>query len=258
MNKPRDIGDSRRRPGWTWEAWPYFAWAAAIVLLLIVVLILWSASAAAQTQRAEQTIRQVLGLRGDPATGARLYAQHCASCHGALALGNAELVMPALAGQLDVYLVKQLVDVAESDRELPEMHRVMARAELVSPQAIRDLTMFLSGLKPNANNEVGPGRDVTRGEKIYVAQCAACHGDNAQGLRQAFVPALRHQHYSYLLSQMRGLAVGHRYSVDTEVIERLEALELVDLVATADAISRKSRRASMRVPHESNGLSEGH
>jgi hypothetical protein len=109
----------------------------------------------------------------------------------------------------DAYLVKQLVDVAESDREIP---------------------------------------------KIYLAQCADCHGEAAEGFRQAFVPALRYQHYSYLLSQMRGLAVGHRYSVDIEVIERLEALQLADLIATADSISRKSRQVSRRVPPEPDGL----
>lgn len=257
MNKQSQIGDPQRRPRWTWESWPYFAWLAAIVLLLIAILIMWSTSAAAQTRRAEQTIRQTLALRPDPANGAQLYARHCASCHGALALGNAEFVVPALAGQLDVYLIKQLVDVAESDREVPEMHRVLARAELISPQAIRDVTTFISGLKPNASNELGPGRDAVRGDTLYLAKCAACHGDTAQGSAQGVVPALRHQHYSYLLSQMRGLAVGHRYSVDIEVIEQLEALQLVDLVAMADAISRKSRRTSMRVPHERNGLSEG-
>lgn len=255
MKRPRKSHKSAS--GWTWESWQYFAWLAAVVLLLVAVLIMWSTSAAAQTPRAEETMRQILSLQPDPANGAHLYAQHCASCHGALALGNAAFVVPALAGQLNVYLVKQLVDVAERDRDLPEMHRVLARAELVQPQAIRDLTTFISDLKPNANNEVGPGKDVARGEKIYLAQCAACHGDAAEGFRQGFVPALRHQHYSYLLSQMRGLAVGHRYSVDVEVIERLEALQLVDLVATADAISRKSRTTGMRVPQKPNGLSEG-
>jgi len=257
MNKQSETTHSQRRTAWTWESWQYFAWLAAIVLLAFVVLIMWSTSTAAQTRRAEQTIRHALSLRADPANGAQLYAQHCASCHGALALGNPAFVVPALAGQLDVYLVKQLVDVAESDREIPEMHRVLARAELVQPQAIRDLTAFICALEPNASNEVGPGKDVARGDKIYVDQCAACHGDSAEGFRQGFVPALRHQHYSYLLSQMRSLAVGHRYSVDVEVIERLEALQLVELVATADAVSRKSRTISKRVPQKPNGLSEG-
>lgn len=238
-----------------WQAWPYYAWVLAAVLLLATLLILWSTSAAAQTQRGAQAIAQIMSLQPDPAHGATLFARHCASCHGALGLGNASNVIPALAGQGQHYLVKQLTDVGEGDRGLSEMHRVIARAELVQPQSVRNLAAFIGGLKPNATNETGDGKQATRGSQLFASLCASCHGDAAQGNERAFVPSLRNQHYSYLLAQMRQLAIGHRYSVDIEVIERLEQLPLSDLMAVADAISRKSRTVGFKVPRETNGMS---
>lgn len=233
---------------------PCLAWLLAAIVL-VMTLMLWSESARAQTRRGEQAIASVMSLRADPANGADLYARHCASCHGPLGLGNAANVTPALAGQWERYVVKQLTDVSENDRGISEMHRVLARRELVEPQSVRDLAAFVHGLQPNRRNETGDGKRVARGKQLFASLCAACHGEGAQGNDRAFMPSLRHQHYSYLLSQMRQLAAGHRYSVDIQLIESLEQLPLPDLMALADAISRTGRTVGARVPDETNGRS---
>lgn len=223
--------------------------------ILAIAAAILSTPSLAQSVRAEQAIKDILLLKADAANGSQLFGRHCASCHGPIALGNAEEVIPALAGQLEAYLVKQLVDIAEGRRPNSEMHRVLARKALVDPQAVRDVAAFVSGLRPAVSNEIGPGKDLVRGERQYNAQCAGCHGNQAQGDAARFMPALHHQHYSYLLSQMRMLASGHRASVDKAVMQRLETLPLTDLMGLADYISRKSRPVSANVPPELDPIS---
>lgn len=204
----------------------------------MMILVLASYSAAAQTERATALIERALALRGDASSGAALYESLCASCHGAQAYGNAATVTPSIAGQLPVYLIKQLVDVAEGDRVTPEMHRVVALKRLTSPQAISDLVTYLRSLPPNPRPEVGDGKDLAAGKRYYTGLCAFCHGASAEGNEQHATPSLQRQHYSYLLMQSRRLAVGHRYSVPTEVIAVLEGLPFDQLTAIADYVSR--------------------
>jgi cytochrome c553 len=203
-----------------------------------VVCALAAHPTAAQTERATALIEQALALPGEVSRGADLYKSLCASCHGTEAYGNAATVTPSLARQLPVYVIKQLVDVAEGDRATPEMHRVVALKQLASPQALSDLATYLRSLPLNPRPEVGDGKDLADGKRYYKGLCAFCHGANGEGNEQHATPSLQRQHYSYLLMQSRRLAVGHRYSVPVEVIEVLEELPFDQLTAIADYASR--------------------
>ncbi|MET0658094.1 MAG: c-type cytochrome [Steroidobacteraceae bacterium] len=204
----------------------------------VLALALIAPAAAAQTERAIDLIGRALAAKPNELHGEELYRELCGSCHGRQAQGVAAPVTPALAGQLTVYLIKQLVDFAEGDRNEPEMHRVIARKELGRPQALRDLTTYLSGLPPNAEAEQGEGNDLTTGKRLYDGLCAFCHGQQGEGNVEHATPALRGQHYSYLLMQSRRLAVGHRYSVPVEIIQVLEKLPFDSLTAISDYASR--------------------
>lgn len=218
--------------------WWHSFWLWLTVAVVVVVLALATHSAAAQTERADALIERALALRGDPSSGESLYNSLCASCHGAQAYGNAATVIPSLAGQLRLYLIKQLVDFAEGDRTAPEMHRVVALKRLTSPQAVSDVATYLRNLPANPRPEVGEGKDLAAGKRYYDGLCAFCHGANGEGSERHATPSLQHQHYSYLLMQSRRLAVGHRYSVPVEVIEVLEKLPFDQLTAIADYASR--------------------
>jgi len=236
-------------------SWQHVVWLLASALLLLAILALWTQSAAAQTARGEDTLRRVLALPANEVQGGALYALRCASCHGSLGTGDADRVVPSIAGQLQGYVAKQMIDVAEGDRTIPEMHRALARADLISPQAIRDVAAFVSALAPLRTPAQGDGKAVVVGEQIFLAHCSHCHGKDAQGMEAGWVPALRGQHYAYLIKQMRQAAAGHRYSMDFEASERLEALMLPDLMAIADFLSRKTATVSAKVPLKPNGLS---
>jgi cytochrome c oxidase subunit 2 len=195
-------------------------------------------SAAAQTERGTEIIERALAAEPDERDGARIYRDRCASCHGRSAHGSADPVTPSLAGQQALYLIKQMVDFAEGDRTAPEMHRIVALKDLSTPQSIRDVSSYLNRLPGNTRPETGNGKDLAAGKRYYDGLCAFCHGQSGEGNEQHATPALRGQHYSYLLMQSRRLAVGHRYSVPVEVIEVLEEVPFDRLMAIADYASR--------------------
>jgi cytochrome c553 len=213
-------------------------WLGIAIALVAGALVLFTQAAAAQTERGIALIEQTLAAKPDTHRGARLYRELCSSCHGRKAYGSANPVTPSLAGQVPLYLIKQLVDFAEGDRSEPEMHRVVALRQLSSPQAIRDVSTFLADLPANPDPELGEGTALAAGKRFYQGLCAYCHGPQAQGNADHATPALSRQHYSYLLMQSRRLAVGHRYSVPIEVIEVLEKVSFDELTAIADYASR--------------------
>lgn len=209
-----------------------------LIAVAIVLLILLWRSAAAQTQRNVDIIERTLQLQPDVGNGRKLYREHCASCHGADAWGNADSVIPELAGQLPIYVIKQLADLAEGQRTAPEMHRVVAMKPLNTLQAVRDIASYLGTLDPNPKPELGDGLQLALGKRHYQGLCAYCHGAQGGGNETHATPALRRQHYSYLLMQMRSLANGHRYSVDIEISALLEALSFEQMTAIADYAAR--------------------
>jgi cytochrome c553 len=213
-------------------------WLGMAIAVIALGLALFTRAAAAQTERGNALIEQTLATRPDRQQGERLYQEVCSSCHGAKAYGSADPVTPSLAGQLRLYLIKQLVDFAEGDRTEPEMHRVVALKRLSTPQAVSDVTAFLADLPANPSPELGEGTALAAGKRYYDGLCAFCHGKQGEGNAEHATPSLSRQHYSYLLMQSRRLAVGHRYSVPVEVIEVLEKVPFDQLTAIADYASR--------------------
>jgi cytochrome c553 len=110
--------------------WRHSFWLWVSIALAVPVLALVTRSAAAQTARGTQFIERALAAEPDQRSGARIYRERCASCHGSTAHGSADPVTPSLAGQQALYLIKQMADFAEGERTAPEMHRIVALKEL--------------------------------------------------------------------------------------------------------------------------------
>ena len=167
-----------------------------------------------------------------------MYLQNCARCHGQGAIGDARSVIPALAGQREAYLIKQLADFTELERESQEMHAVTAKTALNEPQALADIAAYLSQLPAAKFPETADGGGVELGEAIFQEQCASCHEEDARGDDDGFVPSLRDQHYSYLVRQMRSLAASHRLNVDADLVRFIDSLHTEEMTAVADYLSR--------------------
>ena len=195
-------------------------------------------SAPASPARVERLVQTAMQLDRHPHHGAKLYAQHCSNCHGPDAFGNPVRAIPSLAGQRRAYLIRQLADFSEQERESEQMHAAVAREELTQPQSWADLAAYLNSLTPAAFQETGDGEAVELGEAIFQEQCASCHEEDARGGDDGFIPSLRSQHYSYLLQQMLGLASWHRNNVEPDLVRFLGSFEADEMTAVADYLSR--------------------
>ncbi|WP_129645500.1 c-type cytochrome [Peristeroidobacter agariperforans] len=186
----------------------------------------------------DEKVRNALQLDQNAEKGKKLYAGHCAQCHGPQALGSAGKVIPSLAGQRRAYLVKQLADFSEEERSSREMHAVVSQPALSSEQAWADLSGYLNSLPRASFPQTGDGRGLELGEAIFQDQCASCHGEDGRGDDDGFIPSLRDQHYSYLVRQMRSIASWHRLNVEADLVRYLDSLDTEEATAVADYLSR--------------------
>jgi cytochrome c553 len=203
-----------------------------------MVALLTIGIAAASPTRVDQQVRAALQLEANAKHGGGLYSVHCASCHGPQALGDARNVVPALAGQRQAYLIKQLADFAELERDSGDMHKVASRTAVADPQAWADLSGYLSNLPAARLPETGDGGGVELGEAIFQEQCASCHDEDARGDDDGFTPSLRDQHYGYLVRAMRGIGASHRLNIDADLARFLDSFDTDEITAVADYLSR--------------------
>ncbi|MET0535851.1 MAG: c-type cytochrome [Steroidobacter sp.] len=208
------------------------------LLIATALAVLPYISSLASPIRVDQQVRTALQLDRNVARGAALYAKNCARCHGDEALGSAAQIIPALAGQRRPYLLKQLADFTELERDSREMQHVLSDPKLSEPQAWADVAGYLNSLQPAHFPATGDGAGVELGEAIFHEQCASCHEQDARGDDDGFIPSLRDQHYSYLVRQIRSIAAWHRLDVDDNLVRFLDSMDTEEMNAVADYLSR--------------------
>jgi cytochrome c553 len=147
-------------------------------------------------------------------------------------------VIPSLAGQRRAYLIKQLADFSEEERDSREMHAVVSKSNMAEPQTWADIAGYLNSLPRVRFPQTGDGRGVELGEAIFQEQCASCHEEDARGDDDGFIPSLRDQHYSYLVRQVRSIGSWHRLNVDADLVRFLDSLDTEEATAVADYLSR--------------------
>jgi cytochrome c553 len=176
--------------------------------LLLASFVLAGAAHAAGVPKADPAKGGALYDTGDNARG----LPACASCHGAA--GNSTIVSnPKLAGQVDTYLHKQLVDFTTPARVQPIM---TTYAKMLTEQEKTDIAAYLfsqQGKGGAARNKdtVDLGRKIYRGgiAERGVAACASCHGATGAGLPAQY-PRLAGQHQDYTVAQLQAFKGGAR------------------------------------------------
>ena len=148
-----------------------------------------------------------------------LPVRNCTWCHGTSAQGYYKA--PRLAGQREDYLVNQLQAFATHKRDefLSTKYMWNAAAHL-DPLTLRNLAAYFSALPPEAAKD-GDSALAAEGKIIFengvpdenIAACQACHGPEAQGVRE--IPRLGGLSYSYLEASARGVEPGPRRLGDT-------------------------------------------
>ena len=141
-----------------------------------------------------------------------LPVRNCTWCHGESGQGYSKA--PGLAGQRIDYLVNQLQSFATHKRDefLSVKYMWNATAHL-DPSTARDLAAYFSALPPGAAKDGDSGL-VAEGRIIFengvpdenVAACQACHGPEAQGVRE--IPRLGGLSYYYLKRRLEEWSQG--------------------------------------------------
>jgi cytochrome c oxidase subunit 2 len=180
---------------------------------------------------------------------------YCTVCHGPHGNGDVAIAAPAIAGIEPWYLAEQLKAYRErlrgkdfeADPAGTEM-RIVA-GDLTDKQ-IAEVARYIGKLGIERKNPSLPG-DPVNGKQLYAAQCAACHGAQADGNAALHAPALSRLNDWYIVASYKRYRSGVRgNSADNapgnqmhQIAQALpEAFPINDVsayLATLDPVKRK-------------------
>jgi len=191
-----------------------------------------------------------LCLGADVSAGKVLYTP-CMACHGAAGEGDAMLKSPAIAGQSEAYITRQLQNfrtairgAAAGDTGGAQM-RPMA-ATLINDSAVADVAAYIATL-PALAPDVTISGDAEKGSKQYIGKCGACHGGNAEGNDALNSPRLAGLRDTYIVQQVsnfqngiRGAHPDDKYGKQMALMSKLvSAQELNDIITFINEIPQQ-------------------
>ncbi|MDX1491372.1 MAG: cytochrome c oxidase subunit II [Pseudohongiellaceae bacterium] len=163
---------------------------------------------------AQPTFAQTQAMASaDVSAGQQSFAV-CASCHGQSGEGNQAMNAPKLNGLQSWYIERQIkyyqsgVRGAHEDDQYGAQMAAMA-GMLTSPEAIRNVSAYIAQL-PATESATTISGDIRNGERIYNANCAACHGKDGAGSWATDAPNLIGMNDWYAATQLRNFKAGIR------------------------------------------------
>jgi cytochrome c553 len=155
----------------------------------------------------------LLALAGRASAGEGLAVQNCTWCHGTS--GQGYMVAPRLAGQRSQYIESQVRSFHDHVRDNPFSKQYMWGAvAALGPDTARELAEYFATIQPKPAND-GNQALVARGRTIYldgipeanIVSCYACHGPNAEGVRD--IPRLGGLAYFYVKARLQQWGQGY-------------------------------------------------
>ncbi|MGM0543062.1 MAG: c-type cytochrome [Pseudomonadota bacterium] len=149
----------------------------------------------------------------DAAAGESL-ATPCAACHGQAGISPTP-TFPHLAGQQMSYLAKQIMDIRDGRREVPQM---AGQVDDYSDQDAWDVAAFYAEQDAHLGQADDDAELLARGEALYragdqqkgIPACSACHTPTGAGIGSAAYPALSGLQPDYTVSTLQDFAAGDR------------------------------------------------
>ncbi len=142
-------------------------------------------------------------------------AQTCAACHGQQGISPSG-AFPNLAGQQMSYLAKQIMDIRDGNRMVPQM---AGQVDDFSDQDAWDVAAHFARQDANLGQSSDEDAELlARGEELYragdmskgIPACSACHTPTGVGIGSAVYPGLSGQHAQYTVSTLQAFASGDR------------------------------------------------
>ncbi|MFO8047019.1 MAG: c-type cytochrome [Halomonas sp.] len=162
----------------------------------------------------------------DAAAG-REKAQSCAACHGQTGVSPTS-AFPHLAGQQMSYTAKQIMDIRDGNRMVPEM---AGQVDNFSDQDAWDVAKYFAQQDANLGQADPDSALLERGEELYragdmsrgIPACAACHTPTGEGIGSAVYPALSGQFAEYTASTLQDFAAGARANDPANIMRDIAA-----------------------------------
>jgi len=205
-------------------------------------------AAGGETNQEVNEIEQALHLTPNLENGKNVY-EVCSACHLPEGWGKEDGTFPQLARQHRPVLIKQLADIRAKNRDAPTMYPFATPQSIGGAQALADVTAYITKLPMNPKNGVGPGNDLTYGEKLYQDNCTKCHGEKGEGLAEKFYPRIQGQHYKYMLRQFEMIRDGKRRNANPDMVKQIKSFSDKDMQAVIDYASRlKPKKEDLAEP----------
>jgi len=143
----------------------------------------------------------VAAVPADAADDIEAKVQSCAVCHGQNGVPIDPKTIPIIWGQQQSYLVKQLRDYRNGERDNPIMSPI---AKALAQEDLRKIAAYFAAKSWPARQAAAAAASPPNG----IAQCQPCHQPNFEGGPPA--PRLAGLSYEYLVSTMRAFATDER------------------------------------------------
>lgn len=136
-------------------------------------------------------------------TGATLFGDNCAACHGRAATGGHGF--PTLVSQAFLWggtpeaiaeTVRVGINASHPDTRVSQMP-AFGRDGILTRDKIDDVVDYVRSLSlPAVAKTIAPDK-LARGKAVFTENCVACHGDNATGSTDVGAPNLRDHSWIY-------------------------------------------------------------
>jgi cytochrome c553 len=175
------------------------------------------------------------------AAGGRELAQPCAACHGQSGI-SPTAAFPHLAGQQMSYTAKQIIDIRDGHRLVPEM---VGQLDDFSDQDAWDVAAFYAEQDAFIGQADPDPELIARGQELYragdmakgIPACAACHTPTGEGIHTAVYPALSGQFAEYTIATLQDYAAGERANDPNAIMRDIAAkMSDADMEAVANYI----------------------
>ncbi|HDZ72798.1 MAG TPA: cytochrome-c oxidase, cbb3-type subunit III [Aurantimonas coralicida] len=154
-------------------------------------------------------------------TGSRLYGDNCAACHGVDATGAANY--PDLTdgdwlwgGEPETIAETMRVGInSPHDEGRIAQMPAFGRDQMLDRSQINNVAAYVLSLSDSAASTSRDTEKIAAGREIFLANCAACHGDDATGSRDLGAPNLTDRTWLYggnlqtIITTIHGGRQGH-------------------------------------------------
>lgn len=151
-------------------------------------------------------------------------AEVCATCHSINGI-SVNPLWPNIAGQHKKYLIKQITEIRDNTRQVPEMHALVKDLTDVD---IAKLAEYFSQQKPALGVSSAENLEIAKSmffsgsmDKRKIPACGSCHNYNAQGIELTNFPSLAGQHPQYLKKQLIEFRSGVRKNDEASVMRSI-------------------------------------